>query len=222
MGFIKTFWPFKDIHDLNLTQNEDEFDACRFSPAAAIVSQWAQSLWSFFVFLSPVVWLNITFCFFISPVLAVIMWEIWVSVRCLPSRGPPPSPAPCSGDGSSHSEPFPISFVHAGSSTSSAAPAPCTACGSSQLYRVELQPVQRRAALQSLSFSFLCFYTFSPLFLSSVPVFLLVWSLMVALQQWCPGLSFSSVFGKICTNWGVKCFRQRSFTLILTNRQIGV
>lgn len=60
------------------------------------------------------------FLYLIFPPLSssLLMGSVWFTPCCLPSRGPPPpSPfSPCSRDGSSHTEQFPISFVHAGSS----------------------------------------------------------------------------------------------------------
>lgn len=72
------------------------------------------------------------------PFLAIVNWERMVYPLVPPiswtSTYPHPSlSSPCSRDGSSHPEQFPISFVHAGSSK---------------------PPVQRRAALQGLPFCF--------------------------------------------------------------------
>lgn len=64
----------------------------------------------------------------------------------------PPSPdslfSPCSRDGSSHTEQFPISFVHAGSSEHLVRLARCTACSCPGLCIGcgELQAVQRQDA----------------------------------------------------------------------------
>lgn len=90
------------------------------------------------------------------------MGSIWFPLCCLPSRGPPPSPpsGPCSRDGSSHAEQFPISFVHAGSSTRLVpAVTRCTAGGFLWIWPLlgEPQAVQQPAALLGSAF-FVCLF----------------------------------------------------------------
>lgn len=125
------------------------------------------------------------------------MGELRFALCCLPSPGPAPLPPPsgslsspsCSRDGSSLSEQFPISFVHAGSSNPAAKPplaalplvplnfAGLNFCQRGDERRCRVCHLASLSVLSSLPPFFVCF-CFPSLCLSQYAAALVTWCLL--------------------------------------------